>query len=62
MRMIVEKKPEKSAVMVRVVGDFRVVHEAQAYTNGDQVAVPQHMADEWLRARWVERVSSSKAD
>jgi hypothetical protein len=58
--MVVEEKPEpEKSVKVRVVGDFRIVHEAQAYTSGDQVAVPQHLADEWLRSRWVERVSKT---
>jgi hypothetical protein len=54
-------KPEKSA-KVRVLAPFRVVHPDthEAHSDGAEVTVPQHVADEWLRSRWVEPVSKEK--
>jgi hypothetical protein len=46
-------------VKVEVQAPFRVVHEASAYHEGDTLSVPEHIAAEWERNRWVERVSKS---
>jgi hypothetical protein len=54
-------KPEKS-VKVRVLEPFRVIHPDthEAHTDGAEVTVPQHVADEWLRSGFVEPVSKEK--
>ena len=39
---------------VRVIAPYRVVHEGNAYVGGDELTVPQSLADEWLRSKWVE--------
>jgi hypothetical protein len=53
--------PEKK-VKVKVVDRWSVVHDGQRYTKGDELTVSEDVAQEWERSRWVERVSSSKAD
>jgi hypothetical protein len=45
-------------VKVKVAERRRVVHEGHAYTGGDEVTVPEPVAEEWERSRWVERVGS----
>jgi hypothetical protein len=59
--MIIEDtaKPEK-AVKVRVSDRWRVVNpvDGTAHIKGDTLTVPEHVAEEWERNRWVERVSS----
>jgi hypothetical protein len=44
----------------RVVGPYQVCHEGQPYVAGDQVTVPAEMAEQWIRAGWVERVPVSQ--
>jgi hypothetical protein len=39
---------------------YRVVHETTAYSDGQEVTVPQHVAEQWLRSRWVEPVTSKE--
>ncbi len=49
------KKPEvkKRVKRIRVVGNYRVVHDGAAYVGGDMPEVPEALAREWLRAGWV---------
>jgi hypothetical protein len=56
--MILEEQlmPEKT-VQVRVSDRLRVVHDGTAYTKGDRLTVPEHVAQEWERSGWVERVT-----
>lgn len=45
-------------IRVKVIDRWRVVHDGKAYTKGDQVSVPEKVADEWERNRWVERATA----
>jgi hypothetical protein len=45
-------------VTVRVSDRWRVVHDGKPYVKGDTLTVPENVAEEWERCRWVERVSS----
>jgi hypothetical protein len=47
-------------VKVKVIDRWSVVHDDQRYVKGDELTVPQHVADEWERNRWIEKVSTSK--
>jgi hypothetical protein len=49
--------PEKK-VKVKVIDRWSVVHDGQRYTKGDEVVVPEDVAQEWERSGYVERVSS----
>ena len=51
-----ETVPEKT-VKVRVNAPYRVVHEGNPHTDGDTFMVPEDLAREWERSRWVERVT-----
>lgn len=57
-----ERKPmsEKSQkpVKFRVTGPWQVVHDGKRYTEGQEATVPEHLAEERERSRWVERVTS----
>jgi hypothetical protein len=33
---------------------------ASAHTEGDTVSVPEKVAEDWERNRWVERVTTAK--
>lgn len=55
-----DSKPEKT-VKVRVSDRWSVTHEGKRHTAGDTVTVPEHVAEEWERNRWVERVSATKS-
>jgi hypothetical protein len=46
-------------VTVRVLGNYRVVDGDKGYAGGEQVSVPEHVAQRWERRGWVERVTSS---
>ncbi len=48
--------PEKT-VKVRVKAPFRVVHKGEPYSDGAEVTVPESVAAQWERSRWVERVT-----
>ena len=50
----------EKTVKVKVNAPYRVVHEGEPYSNGDEVVVPEAVADEWLRATFVERVTSTR--
>ena len=45
-------------IKVRVSDRWSVVHDDKRYVLDDELSVPEHVADEWERNRWVERVSS----
>jgi hypothetical protein len=54
-----EKKPMSvKPVKVRVIDRWRVVHDGKPYFKGDEVTVPEHLAQEWEQSNWVERVSA----
>jgi hypothetical protein len=53
--------PEQK-VRVRVQAPWRVVdpEDGKPYTDGDELAVSEKLADEWTRSRFVERVTSKE--
>ena len=53
-------KPDKP-VKVKVSDRWSVAHEGKRYVQGDTVTVPEHVADEWERNHWVQRVTDTKA-
>jgi hypothetical protein len=61
--MILEDQsmPEKT-VKVRVSDRWRVVHEDKPYIKGDELTVPEDVAQEWERNGYVEKVTSKKAE
>jgi hypothetical protein len=50
--------PEKT-VKVRVSDRWSVVHDGKRYVLDDELSVPENVAQEWERSRWVERVGKS---
>jgi hypothetical protein len=52
--MIIES-PETPTATVIVEEPFRIVHEANAYTPGDEITVDTVTAAKWERAGWVRR-------
>lgn len=46
---------ETPAVTVKVRSPFQVVHDGHVYRPGDTAEVLQHVAERWLRNRWVEK-------
>jgi hypothetical protein len=60
--MILEDYVTEKNVKVKVVDRFSVAHDGKRHTKGDTLSVPEKVADEWERSRWVERVTSKKAD
>jgi hypothetical protein len=48
--------PEKQ-IKVRVSDRWRVVHDGKPYVKGDEVTVPESVAQEWERNAYVERVT-----
>jgi hypothetical protein len=60
--MILEDRPvSEKTVKVKVREPFRVIHAGDTHTGGDEVSVPEHVAQEWERSRWVERVDTPPA-
>ena len=52
----------ETAAKVIVQEPWRIVHEAKAYTSGDQITVDPIIAAKWERAGWVRRApATSKA-
>lgn len=47
-------------VKVKVVANFRVVHEGKPFTGGQIVEVPAETANLWIKSKWVELVPVSK--
>jgi hypothetical protein len=44
-------------VKVKVIDRWSVVHDDKRYVKGQTVTVPEAVAAEWERSRWVERVT-----
>jgi hypothetical protein len=57
--MIMENDMSDKQVKVKVIDRWRVVHDDKAYHKGDTLTVPENVAQEWERSRWVERVTST---
>jgi len=56
--MILEEQlvPEKK-VKVKVIDRWSVVHDGKRYVKGDELTVPEDVAQEWERNGYVERVT-----
>lgn len=65
LTFVEERKPmpEKSMkpTKVRVTGPWQVQHDGNLYYEDQEATVPEHVAEAWERARWVERVSPKRA-
>lgn len=48
-------------VKVKVIDRWLVVYDDKPYVKGETVIVPEAIAAEWERSRWVQRVSSNPA-
>jgi hypothetical protein len=59
--VITEESMTEKTVKVKVSDRWRVVDPGtgEAHTKGDELSVPESVAEEWLRSGWVERVSKS---
>ena len=55
-----EKAAASDTVKVKVVAPYRVVHEGKPFVGGDAVMVPAELAENWIKAKWVERVTVSQ--
>lgn len=51
-----KEKPSSTLVKVKVVGNYRVLHDAQPYVGGDVVEIPADKAKSWISQRWVEEI------
>lgn len=58
---ILEEEPKPKTAKVKVKGKYRVVHEGRPYVGGDELVVPQDVADQWIKARFVEPASKEKS-
>lgn len=47
--------PEKN-VKVKVLSNYRVSHDGKPHVGGQTATVPEHVAQEWERAGFVELV------
>jgi hypothetical protein len=47
-------------VKVRVIDNYRVCYEGNAYVAPDEVTVPADKAHLWLKSKWVELVQVSQ--
>jgi hypothetical protein len=56
----VQEAATAEPVKVKVVENFRVVHEGKPYAGGDVVEVPAETANLWIKSKWVELVPVSK--
>ena len=56
--MIQENKVSDKQVKVKVIDRWRGVHEDKPYIKDDVLVVPEHVAQEWERSGYVERVTS----
>jgi hypothetical protein len=56
----VQEATAAEPVKVKVVENFRVVHEGKPYVGGDVVEVPAETANLWIKSKWVELVPVSK--
>lgn len=60
-KVIKQDKPADKPVKVKVSDRWAVVHDGKRYIQGDQVSVPETLAEEWVRNHWVERVTTTAA-
>jgi hypothetical protein len=44
-----------------VLQPYRVMHQGEPYSDGDEVTVPESTAAHWERSRWIERVTNNLA-
>jgi hypothetical protein len=61
--MIVSDKTEPpKSVPVTVNKPFRVIHPdtREAHTKGDEITLPQDLADLWIRFGWVNPVTTKE--
>jgi hypothetical protein len=59
--MIKEPAMSETTVKVRVLAPYRVVHEGEPYSDGDEVTVPEAVAAHWERSRSIERLTRNPA-
>jgi hypothetical protein len=54
-RTTVDESADKVAPPVRVaiLSPFQVTHDRVSYRPGEVAEVPQHIAQRWIRSRWV---------
>jgi hypothetical protein len=52
-----EKAAAAGTVKVRVVGNYRVIHEAKPFVGGEVLELPHVTAAKWVRNGWVEIVT-----
>jgi hypothetical protein len=59
--MILEDKPmAEKDIRVRVKAPFRVVDdEGNPHTDGDELSVPEAVAQQWQRSGFVEQVTAA---
>ena len=60
-KVIKQDKPADKPVKVKVSDKWSVAHEGKRYVKGDTVTVPEHVAEDWERNHWVQRVTETKA-
>jgi hypothetical protein len=56
----VQEAATAEPVKVKVVENFRVVHEGKPYVGGDVVEIPAELASLWIKSKWVALVPVSK--
>jgi hypothetical protein len=59
-RHIGAARQQPAGVKVKVSDRWTVAHDGKRYTEGDPLTVPEDVAAEWERSRWVERVTPEK--
>ena len=57
-----EQLMAEKQIKVRVIDRWRVVHpdDGTAHVKGDELTVPESIAQEWERSGYVERVTTQK--
>jgi hypothetical protein len=55
-----EKAAAANIAKVKVLGNYRVLHETKPYVGGDVLELPMATASKWIKAGWVELVSPPK--
>jgi hypothetical protein len=57
---MLQPEPAQKTAKVKVKAKYRVVHKGRPYTGGEELVIPQDVADQWLKARFVENVASKE--
>jgi len=47
-------------VRVRVLANYRVLHDRKPYVGGDVLSVPEDKANQWIKARIVEPIKTRR--